>query len=113
MDPYLELERKLRPLAEPLPAPRPGDWLAEHHEPGQTLAEYVHAQPVRRSDKLNTIHLCFIGDLNQAQRRVLDLTRESSRSRRVAATQRHARADPGRREHFSARRLQEGDSGTP
>lgn len=106
MDTYLELERKLRHLAEPLPAPQPGDWLAEHHEPGQTFAEYVHAQPVRRSDKLKMIYLCFIDDLNQAQRRVLDLTRESSRSRRVAATRRHGRADFGRREHFSSRLLQ-------
>jgi archaemetzincin len=73
-DPYLELERKLRPLAEPLPAPRPGDWLAEHDEPGQTFAEYLDAQPVRRGDRLNTIYLCFVGEFNRAQRRVLDLT---------------------------------------
>jgi archaemetzincin len=76
MDPYLELERKLRPLAEPLPAPRPGDWLAVHHEPGQTFAEYLDARPIRRSDKLNTIYLCFVGEFSQAQRRVLDLTRD-------------------------------------
>ncbi len=76
MDPYLELERKLRPLAEPLPAPRAGDWLAEHHEPGQTFAEYLNAHPIRRSDKLNTIYLCFVGDFNEAQRRVLDLCKD-------------------------------------
>jgi archaemetzincin len=76
MDPYLELERKLRPLAEPLPAPRPGDWLAVHHEPGQAFAEYLDAQPIRRSDKLNTIYFCFVGEFNQAQRRILDLTKD-------------------------------------
>jgi len=27
-EPSLDLERKLRPLADPLPAPRPGDWLS-------------------------------------------------------------------------------------
>lgn len=75
-DPYLELEHKLRPLAEPLPAPRPGDWLAEHPEPGQTFVEYRDAQPVRRSDRLNTIYLCFIGEFHPAQRRVLDLTKD-------------------------------------
>jgi archaemetzincin len=73
-DPYLEVERKLRPLAEPLPAPRPGDWLAVHDEPGQTFAEYLDARPVRRSDRLNTVYLCFVGEFNQGQRRVLDLT---------------------------------------
>lgn len=75
-DSYLELERKLRPLAEPLPAPRPGDWLAEHDEPGQNFAEYLASKPVRRSDRLKAIYLCFVGDFNQAQRRVLDLTQQ-------------------------------------
>jgi archaemetzincin len=71
---YLELEQKLRPLTEPLPSPRPGDWLAEHPEPGQTFAEYLAVGPIRRSDKLTTIYLCFVGDFSEAQRRVLDLT---------------------------------------
>jgi hypothetical protein len=44
--PYLELEKRLRPLADSLPVPRPGDWLAEHDEPGQTFAEYL-AKPQR------------------------------------------------------------------
>lgn len=75
-EPYPELESKLRPLADPLPRPRPGDWLAEHPEPGQTFAEYLDARPVRKSDKLNTIYLCFIGEFSEAQRRILDLTQD-------------------------------------
>jgi archaemetzincin len=74
--PYLELEEKLRPLADPLPGPSPGDWLAEHPEPGQTFAEYLDARPVRKSDKLNTIYLCLVGDFSEAQRRVLTLTQD-------------------------------------
>jgi len=73
---YLELEGELRPLADPLPRPRPGDWLAEHHESGQTFAEYLNAHPVRKSDKLHTIYFCLVGDFNQSQRRILDLTQE-------------------------------------
>jgi len=73
---YLELERKLRPLADPLPPPHPGDWLAEHDEPGQTFGEYLDAQPVRKGDKLHTIYLCFVGDFSEAQRQVLDLTQQ-------------------------------------
>src|SRR5438094_796984 len=73
---YPDLEHKLLPLADPLPAPRPGDWLAEHDEPGQTFAEYRDARPVSRSDTLATIYLCFVGDFDEAQRRVLDLTRQ-------------------------------------
>jgi archaemetzincin len=75
-DPYLQLESKLRPLADPLPPPRPGDWLAEHPEPGQTFAEYRDARPVRKTDKLHTICLCLVGDFTDAQRRILDLTQE-------------------------------------
>jgi archaemetzincin len=75
-EPYSELETKLRCLANPLPHPRPGDWLAEHHEPGQTFAEYLDAQPVRKSDKLHTIYLCLVGDFTEAQQRILDLTQD-------------------------------------
>jgi archaemetzincin len=73
---YLDLEEKLRPLAAPLPLPRPGDWLAEHDEPGQTFTDYVAAQPVRKSDKLNTIYLCLVGDFTDGQQRILDLTQD-------------------------------------
>ena len=75
-EPYLELECKLCPLADPLPPPRPGDWLAEHPEPGQTFAEYLEARPVRKSDKLNTIYLCLVGDFSEAQGRILALTQD-------------------------------------
>src|SRR5262249_23935557 len=73
---YPELEHKLRPLAHPLPPSQPGNWLAQHSEPGQTFAEYVAAQPVRKSSDLHTIYLCLVGDFSEAQRRILDLTRD-------------------------------------
>jgi archaemetzincin len=76
LEPYADLERKVRPLADPLPAPRPGDWLAEHDEPGQTFAEYLEARPVRKGDKLTTIYLCLVGVFSEAQRRALDLTHD-------------------------------------
>jgi archaemetzincin len=75
-EPHLDLEEKLRPLAGPLPPPRPGDWLAEHDEPGQTFAEYLDARPVRKSDDLHTIYLCLVGDFTEAQRRILALTEQ-------------------------------------
>src|SRR5690242_9237442 len=73
---YPELEQKLRPLADPLPRPRPGDWLAEHPEPGQTFDEYLDSQPVRKGDKLHTIYLCLVGDFSEPQRRILALTQK-------------------------------------
>ena len=68
-DPYLQLESKLRPLADPLPPPHPGNWLAGHPEPGQTFAAYVAARPVRQSDKLHTICLCLVGEFTEGQGR--------------------------------------------
>ena len=37
---------RLRPLHSPLPDPRPGDWLDQHHERGQTFAQYLGSKPV-------------------------------------------------------------------
>jgi archaemetzincin len=74
--PYPDLERKLRPLADPLPPPRPDDWLAEHPEPGQTFAEYLEARPVRKGDEWHTIYLCLVGAFSEAQRRALHLTQD-------------------------------------
>jgi archaemetzincin len=73
---YRDLEYALAPLADPLPPPRPGDWLAEHPEPGQTFAQYVASQPVRKSDKLHTIYLYLVGDFSEAQQRILHLTQD-------------------------------------
>jgi archaemetzincin len=73
---YLDLEQKLRPITDPLPPPRQGDWLAEHHEPGQTFAEYLSSKPVHKTNKLHTIYLCLVGDFTEPQRRVLKLTQD-------------------------------------
>jgi archaemetzincin len=74
--PYPELERQLRPLVDPLPPSRPGDWLAEHPEPGQTFAEYLEARPVRKGDDRHTIYLCLVRDFSEARRRILALTQD-------------------------------------
>ena len=52
---FPEVEDRLGPLADPLPPPRPGDWLAEHREKGQTFRQYLAANPVRRSAELSII----------------------------------------------------------
>jgi archaemetzincin len=71
-----EVETKLKPLARPLPKPRPGDWLAEHEEEGQTFVQYVAAWPVRKSEQLRTIYICQIGDFSPKQEQVLDIACE-------------------------------------
>src|SRR5436305_10824376 len=75
-DLYSSLEARLAPLAEPLEEPEEGDWLAEHDEPGQTFEQYLASGPVRRGGELTTIHLCLVGDLDEQQARVMDLTRQ-------------------------------------
>mgnify|MGYP001035426413 CR=1 FL=1 len=75
-DTFPEIEEWLRPLADPLPAPRPGDWLAEHRETGQTFRQYLAANPVRRGAELSTIYLCLVGEFDAAQQSVVDRTAE-------------------------------------
>jgi archaemetzincin len=73
---YPELETRLAPLARKLGPPRPGEWLHEHKEPGQTFGEYVKAQPVRRSRRWKRIYLCLVGEFSDEQRRLLNRTCE-------------------------------------
>jgi archaemetzincin len=64
----------LRPLCEKLEKPRPGDWLAVHHEPGQTFKEYLASNPVSPLGNRRAIYLQPIGEFTPTQRRVLALT---------------------------------------
>jgi len=73
---YAEIETRLRPLAEPLGKPQPGEWLAEHKESGQTFAQYLAARPVRKSRELTTIYLCLLGDFTPEQKQVLQTTQQ-------------------------------------
>ncbi len=71
-----DVETKLRPLAQPIPKPGPGDWLAQHKEPGQTFAQYLAARPVRKGEKLRAIYICQIGDFSPQQKQVLEIACE-------------------------------------
>src|SRR5258708_6998857 len=73
---YADVESKLLPLAIPLLKPKPGDWLAEHHEKGQTFAAYLKAKPVRRSREQGTIYICLLGDFTPEQKKVLETTQK-------------------------------------
>ena len=65
---------KLRPLHEKLDKPQPGDWLAEHHEPGQTFQEYLECNPVTPQNQRRVIYIQPLGDFTKTQRRVVNLT---------------------------------------
>jgi archaemetzincin len=61
---------------EPIPSPRPGDWLAEHHEDGQTFDEFVQSDRNSPDEIHNVIYLQPIGQFRQDQSPSLDLLRE-------------------------------------
>ena len=46
---------------EPLPAPKSGEWLAEHPEPGQTFDQFVRANPSKPDHMRNKIYLQPLG----------------------------------------------------
>jgi archaemetzincin len=65
---------KLRPLHQKLDKPQPGDWLAEHYEPGQTFQEYLECNPVTPRGKRRVIYIQPLGDFTKIQHRVVNLT---------------------------------------
>ena len=67
---------KLRPLHTKLGKPRPGDWLVEHAEPGQTFEQYLKCRPVRPVGARNTIYIQPLGNFSKSQRNIIDLTAE-------------------------------------
>ena len=46
---------------DPLPPPGPGDWLAEHPEPGQTVAQSLRARPNRPDARRQKLYLVPLG----------------------------------------------------
>ena len=68
--------RKLLPLHTELGKPQPGDWLAAHHEPGQTFRQYVRSGPTKPDKRRRTIYVQPLGDFGKTQRKIITLTAE-------------------------------------
>jgi archaemetzincin len=66
--------RVIRPLHARKAPPGPGDWLDQHHEPGQTFEEYCASDPNRPAATRTTIYLQPLGDFDPAQSRLLAAT---------------------------------------
>jgi archaemetzincin len=67
---------KLLSLHEPLHKPESGDWLAQHHEWGQTYQTYLDGHPVRAERNRRTIYIQPLGEPSKPQRKIVDLTAE-------------------------------------
>lgn len=68
--------RRLLPLHAKLGKPVPGDWLAEHHEPGQSYAQYVQSRPVRPDRKRRVIYVQPLGEFTPTQKKIVALAAE-------------------------------------
>ena len=69
--------KKLLPLHEKLPKPKPGEWLDRHHEPGQTYREYIQSRPVRPTQQRNVIYILPLGEFTETQQRIVRITAEN------------------------------------
>jgi archaemetzincin len=67
---------KLLPLHTKLGKPKPGDWLAEHAESGQTFRQYVRSGPIRADRQRRTIYIQPLGELTPTQKKIVDRTVE-------------------------------------
>ena len=67
---------KLRRLHRPLPEAKPGDWLAEHNEPGQSFRDYLRASPVTPVGLRSAIYVQPIGKFSTEQREIVRLASE-------------------------------------
>ncbi len=47
--------------------PAPGDWLADHQEPGESYAEWAASEPVRATSERRTLYLQPFGELRADQ----------------------------------------------
>jgi archaemetzincin len=61
---------------QPLPEPGPHDWLANHHEPGQTFQAFVHAPRNKPDEVRNKIYLQPLDEFPAASSPSLDRLRQ-------------------------------------
>lgn len=70
LPPPLEL---VKPLAKPKLAPKPGEWLAEHPEEGQTVADLA-VEGRAGWHRGRTIYLVAVGELSEPQQALVERT---------------------------------------
>ncbi len=63
-------------LFPPLVYPQGGDWLAAHHEAGETFEKYVESRPIKLTRERNRIVLQPVGPFTPQQEKLLEAMRE-------------------------------------
>lgn len=59
-----------------LSVPKPGEWLAEHNESGQSFEKYTQIDPVTISEKRKVIYIQPIGNFTSEEKKIVDKTVE-------------------------------------
>lgn len=72
--------RKVRDVLAPLhtrrESPKPGEWLADHPERGQSFEQYLKADPTLPTEERKAIVVQPLGELSGAQSRIVELATE-------------------------------------
>jgi archaemetzincin len=75
-DPTQRAMARLRRLARPKTPPGPGDWLAQHKEPGQTYQQFRAQVKVPAGSLYSTLRIVPIGPLSAGQTSVLSVVQD-------------------------------------
>jgi archaemetzincin len=70
----LSVIEKLKPLHKKLSKPKPGEWLSQHIEAGQSFVQYLKYRPIKPEGKRNTIYILPIGSFKEGEKKIVDLT---------------------------------------
>jgi len=62
---------RLAPLHTKPGRPAPGEWLAEHHEPGQSFQQYIDGKPTTPTEKRRILVVQPLGEMTTNNARVL------------------------------------------
>ncbi len=71
-----QVRDRLAKLVETRPAPKPGEWLHDHPETGQSFEEYLKSQPTVPNGKRQTLVVLPVGELSSEAKKVVELTAE-------------------------------------
>jgi archaemetzincin len=72
-----EMQRRLDPLHERTGAPRPGEWRADHPEPGQSFDEYLASGPTAPVGGRRSLVVQPLGAIDETRTRILGLVGEA------------------------------------
>lgn len=66
----------LKPLHKQLGKPKPGQWLANHKEKGQTFSQYVRVRPNVLRPERKTLYVQPIGEFDKNRKKLVDVSSE-------------------------------------